>query len=86
MKSKNLVLDADGETLKKGDFVILLNAPDELLSNLPTEDQMAIKDQVGKTIPVQDFGENGDVELEFESEDETIHFIWINPSHLRKST
>lgn len=86
MKSKDSVLDADGEALKEGDSVILLNAPDELLSDLPFEDQVAIKAQVGKAMPVQSFDEHGNVELEFKSDDEMIHYIWVKPLYLRKST
>ena len=82
-KNENTLLDIDGHVLREGDTAILLSAPDELLSNLPSEDQEAIKDQVGKTMLVHGFDEYGHVELEFKSADETIHFIWVKPVFLR---
>ena len=85
-KSKDQVLDVNGEILLEGDSVVLLNAPDELLSDLPSEDQADIKAQAGKAMLVQGFDEHGHVELEFKSEDEMIHFIWVKPLYLRKST
>ena len=86
MKKIDSILDADGETLQEGDPVILLNAPDDLLLNLPSEDQVAIRAQVGKSMQVQGFDEHGNVELEFKDDNEMIHFIWIGSSHLRKTT
>lgn len=77
-------LDVDGHPLVEGDLVTLLSASEELLRGLPSEDQTAIKTQVGKTMPVQGFDEHGNVELEFKSEDEMLHSIWIKPLDLRK--
>jgi len=85
MKNKTQVFDVDGEILKEGDTVILLQAPNELLSDLPDEDQTAINDQIGKTMSIQGFDEYSHVELEFVSEDEMMHFIWVDSSNLRKS-
>lgn len=81
---KNSELDASGDLLKEGDLAILLEAPDELLSGLPVEDQMDIKSQVGFEVEVQSFDEYGNVELEFTSKNETIHFIWVKPLYVRK--
>ena len=78
------MLDIDGEHLQEGDSVILLNAPDELLFDLPSQDQAAIKPQVGKVMSVQGFDEYGHVELEFKLGEEMIHFIWVKPLFLRK--
>jgi len=85
MENNDPVLDVDGETLQVGDPVILLHAPNELLSGLPIEDQVAINAQVGKAMSVQSFDERGHIELEFKCGDEMIHFIWVNSSNLRKS-
>lgn len=86
MTSRKPVLDVDGVCLQEGDATILLDVSAELLSGLPSEDQSAIKEQVGKALLVQGFDDHGNVELEFKSEDETIHFIWVAPSCLRKLT
>ncbi len=79
------IFDTDGEPLLEGDTVILLNAPDELLLGLMAEDQLAIRAQIGKKMPIQGFDEHGNVELEFKSDDENTHFIWVKPINIRKS-
>jgi hypothetical protein len=84
MTDEKQVLDVNGRTLQEGDEVLLLSAPDELLSGLPYEDQSAIKSQIGKVMSVQDFDSQGNVELEFRSGEDMIHFIWIGSSYLRK--
>ena len=77
--------DADGEELLSGDTVVLLAAPESLLAGLPHEDQVAIKKQVGKVMRVEGFNDYGYVELgEFTDSNGTIHWIWIEPIHLRK--
>lgn len=85
MNTEKTLLDADGTSLQEGDLVVFLSAPDELLSNLPSEDQSAIRAQVGKSLTVQGFDQYGHVELEFKSEEGAFHSIWVKPSYLRKS-
>ncbi len=77
--------DADGTKLHVGDRVRLLNAPDELLRGLPSADQDAIKRQVGEDLVVQSFDPYGNAELEFKSDDDVVHSIWVNPKCLQKS-
>lgn len=86
MGRKDSILDADGKILQEGDSVILLNAPDELLSDLPSEDQAAIKTQTGMAMSVQGFDEHSHVELAFTSEDKIIPFIRAKSLCLRKLT
>jgi hypothetical protein len=50
---------------KPGDTVVLLEIPPGLLDGLPTEDQEAIAEAVGKPIRLNDYDENGRAELEF---------------------
>ena len=78
--------DIDGNILKVGDEVMLLAAPSELLSNLPIEDQNAVKAQVGNILIVQDIDEYGNPELEFYEPDEPnhSHTIWLDPINLKK--
>ena len=74
MSSFRLVEDASGTALQVGDHVVLLNAPEELLRDLPSEDKAAIQTQVGKSVEVQGFDEHGHAELEFTDLDGTMHF------------
>jgi len=86
MKAKNSVFDADGNLLLEGDAVTLIEVPSELLSGLLKEDQVDIQSQVGLTMQIQEFDDYGNAELEFESKDGMVHFIWVNPLCLRKAT
>ncbi len=76
--------DVNGNPLSEGDQVMFLCAPEELLKGLLTEDQVAIKAQVGKSLNVEGFDAYGKAELEFQSDDEHIHTIWVNSIHLEK--
>lgn len=58
------------------------SAPDELLSGLPEDDQLAIREIVGKELRVKGFDEYGHVELWFIDQEETYHYIWVRPSEL----
>ena len=84
MNASSLVIDVSGTTLKVGDYVILLDAPEELLRNLYPEDKAAICTQVGKSLEVQGFDDYGHAELEFIDFSGIIHFIWVKGSVLRK--
>ena len=84
MSSLRSVEDASGTALQVGDHVVLLNAPEELLRDLPSEDKAAIQAQVGKSVEVQGFDEHGHAELEFTDLDGTMHFIWVKGSALQK--
>ena len=78
------VEDASGTALQVGDHVVLLNASEELLGDLPSEDKAAIQAQVGKSVEVHGFDEHGHAELEFTGLDGTMHFIWVKGSALQK--
>lgn len=77
------VLDCDGALLKKGSSVLFIFAPNELLSGLPLDDQIAIKSQAGKIMTVQGFDSLGNVELEFSDCEGILHFIYVKPECLR---
>jgi len=63
-------------TLSPGDLVILESAPSSLLHGLPDEDQVAIRDVVGK--PVLFAGMSyGQAELEFKDARGDFHTIWV---------
>jgi hypothetical protein len=72
--------DNKGNKVSVGATVRLLIVPEELIYGLPESDQLAIQSIVGREITVEDIDENGKVELKFEDQDKTIHFIWVSPS------
>lgn len=78
------IVDANGTTLQIGDYVVLLEAPEELLRDLPSEDKVAIQAQVGRSLEVQGFDEYGHAELEFTDMNGTMHFIWVKGLVLQK--
>ena len=86
MSSLRSVEDASGTALQVGDQVVLINAPEELLRDLPSEDKVVIQAQVGKSVEVQGFDEHGYAELEFTDLYGTMHFIWVKGSALKKKS
>ena len=68
-----------------GDFVTLVFAPETLLQGLPEADQDAIKAVVGKPVRVGGYDDYGHVELEFKDKNGIIHFIWVEPSAVRRA-
>lgn len=55
-----------------------------LLNGLPEEDQVAIRAQVGKRLKINEFDAYGYAELEFQDQEEVIHFIFVEPKYLVK--
>jgi hypothetical protein len=71
---------------KPSDTVVLLEIPPGLLDGLPTEDQEAIAEAVGKPIRLNDYDENGRAELEFRDRNGVIHFIFVKPELIATCT
>jgi hypothetical protein len=65
------------QTPKPGDSFVLIEIPPGLLDGLPTEDQEAISDAVGKPIRLNVYDEKGRAELEFRDRNGVIHFIFV---------
>ena len=78
------ILDLNNNPLNEGDAVKLLNASEDLLRGLPLSDQLAIQDQVNKTMAIQSFNEHGHIELEFTDANGDMHFIWVEPNDVEK--
>jgi hypothetical protein len=68
---------------KPGDTVVLTEIPPGFLDDLPTEDQQAVKEVVGKPILLNEYDDNGRAELEFADASGVVHLIYVNPSVLR---
>ena len=63
-----------------GDAVVLRELPSGLRVDLPTEDQRAISEVVGKAIQLNEYDDAGRAELEFTDNQGVIHFIYVNPN------
>jgi hypothetical protein len=72
-------------TPKPGRMAVLTKLPPGFLNDLPTEDQRAISEIVGKPILLNKYEEDGRAELEFTDQYGVIHFIYVRPEFLRSS-
>jgi hypothetical protein len=68
---------------KARDFVVLTGVPPGLFEGLPSEDQTAIVEVVGKQVLLVGYEDDGRAELEFTDKLGTIHFIFVNPTFIR---
>lgn len=68
--------------MQPGDLVLLIRAPQALVSGLPEEDQAAIRAVVGKPIKFAGIA-YGQAELEFRDGDGDDHTIWVDPDLIR---
>lgn len=68
---------------KPGENVVLTEVPPGLLDDLPSEDQKAISEVVGKPILLVGFDDDGRAELEFADGEGGVHFIFVNPEFVR---
>jgi hypothetical protein len=64
---------------KPGETVVLIEIPPGLLDGLPTEDQEAITEAVGKPIRLTEYDNDGRAELEFTDRNGVIHSIFVKP-------
>ena len=72
-----------GKRVKPGQMVVLVEVPPGLLDDLPVEDQQAINEVVGKPIQLNEYDEDGRVELEFRDGNGASHYIYVNPEFIR---
>ena len=66
---------------KPGDSVVLTGIPSELLHGLPSEDQTAIAEVVGKKVRLVGY-EDERAEVEFTDKHGTVHSIFVNPTFI----
>ena len=57
-----------------GDTVVLREVPEGLLDGLPTEEQRAISETVGKPVRLNEYDGAGRAELEFTDREGVIYF------------
>jgi hypothetical protein len=72
-------MDVNKRVPAPGELVILKEIPPGLLTGLPAEDQLAIRDVVGKTVLLLEYDEDGRAELEFTDRQGLVHSIWVEP-------
>jgi len=68
---------------KPGEKVILKALPPAFIDDLPEEDQRAISAVVGKPIILNKYEHDGRAELEFTDNEDTIHFIYVDPRFIK---
>jgi len=76
---------AENAKPKPGDRVILTAIPPGLLDDLPSEDQQAITEIVGKPIALNGYDEDGRAELEFRDRSGNFHSVYVRPDFIRKA-
>jgi hypothetical protein len=64
--------------IKPGDTVILIGLPPGFSEDLPTEDQQALFDVIGKVVRFRGRDEDGRCELEFNDHDGVTHVIYVH--------
>jgi len=66
-----------------GNFVVLTGVPPGQLDGLPSEDQAAIVEVVGKQVLLVGYQDDGRAELEFTDKHGIIHSIFVNRTFIR---
>jgi hypothetical protein len=78
--------DAKNIKPKPGDQVVLAEIPSGLLDGLPSEDQDAIREIVGKPIRLEEYDDAGRAELAFRDRNGHLHYIYVSPQFIRPTT
>jgi hypothetical protein len=65
-----------------GEWVVLTKIPPGLLHGLPSRDQRAIHETVGKRIRFNEYDSDGRAELMFRDRHGVIHFVYVMPSFI----
>jgi len=68
---------------KLGDMVVLVGLPPGFLDDLPIENQIAIRDVIGKPVKFNEITSWGRAELEFGENPGKGHFVYVDPSLIR---
>lgn len=69
-----------------GDMVVLASVPPGMLDDLPEEDQLAIKEAVGKPIFLNEYDDKGRAELEFKDHAGNVHYIFVTPEFIKPAS
>jgi hypothetical protein len=68
---------------KRRATAVLAAIPPGFLDDLPTEDQEAISEIVGKPVRLRGYDEDGRVELQFKDRSDVMHVIWVDPKFVK---
>ena len=77
------LMSADDKQPKPGDMVVLVGLPPGFLDDLPLENQVDIRDMMGKPIKFNEITSWGYAELEFGDNPGRGHFIYVDLSFIR---
>jgi hypothetical protein len=72
-----MMKDRLGKAIFEGQYVVLTEAPANLLGGLPIDDQQAIISVVGKPVLLVGIDAHDNAELEFTDARGVIHTIWV---------
>jgi len=67
---------------KPGDKVVLATLPPGLLRGLPSEDQKAIRDILGKPVLLEQYDDDGRAVLTFTDSKNVAHSIFVSPKSI----
>ncbi len=70
-------MDANGKDLKVGDWVRVISIPSSI-KNMPKDTREAFSKAVGHTLQIEDFGEDGSLELDMWPKI-SLDSIWLEP-------
>ena len=59
--------------------VVLAGLPPGFVDDLPSEDQQALLDVIGKAVFLNGYDQDGRAELEFKDKQGVVHFIYLDP-------
>jgi hypothetical protein len=76
--------DSIGKRLSVNDTVLVQRIPEELLKDLPVEDQDAINGCLGQFLTIVSFDSYEHAEIEFTDQQGNFHTIWIHTNCLLK--
>lgn len=68
--------------MQPGETVFLVEIPTGLLNDLPSGDQRAISQAIGKPVRLVEYDEDGRAELEFTDAENVTHFIFVDPRYI----
>jgi hypothetical protein len=68
---------------KPGQKVILSALPQGFIDDLPEDDKRAISAVVGKPVVLNKYERDGRAELEFTDNEQTAHFIYVDPRFIK---
>lgn len=77
--------DINGDVLGIGDLALLLSLPAGFTAELPQSEAADVRAQVGQTLTIESFSQEGLAELEFTGPSGHAHWIWVPTACLKRA-